>query len=141
MALRALPQEIHMQRSVRSQQRAVDEAVLRTHGQGQRILLVDGMRLEDSAFLPGDPIVRDRFTALAAIGPAQDDARRQILYRLKDAYHAVGNSSGTTFHEFKYPLRLDYIFHSDEIVPVKIEIKRGQKLSDHYPVVGYFKLP
>lgn len=66
---------------------------------------------------------------------------QQILYRLKDAYHVVGNSSGTTFHEFKYPLRLDYIFHSDEIVPVKIEVKREQKLSDHYPVVGYFKLP
>lgn len=66
---------------------------------------------------------------------------QQFIYRLNDAYHAVGKSSGTTFHEFKYPLRLDYIFHSDEIMPVKVEVKSGRKLSDHYPVVGYFRLP
>lgn len=66
---------------------------------------------------------------------------QQILYRLKDAYPAVGKSSGTSFHEFKYPMRLDYIFHSDEILPVKYEVLSDVKLSDHYPVVGYFKLP
>lgn len=66
---------------------------------------------------------------------------QQFIYRLNDAYHAVGKSSGTTFHEFKYPLRLDYIFHSNEIMPVKVEVKSGRKLSDHYPVVGYFRLP
>jgi len=66
---------------------------------------------------------------------------QQILYRLKDAYHTVGKSSGTTFHDFKYPLRLDYIFHSEEIIPFRIDIRRNQKLSDHYPVIGHFKLP
>lgn len=66
---------------------------------------------------------------------------QQILYRLADAYHTVGKASGTTFHEFKYPLRLDYIFHSKEIIPVKYEVRRDIKVSDHYPVVGYFKLP
>lgn len=66
---------------------------------------------------------------------------QQILYWLNDAYHTVGKSSGTTFHEFKYPMRLDYIFHSKEILPVKYEVLRDVKLSDHYPVVGYFKLP
>lgn len=66
---------------------------------------------------------------------------QQILYRLNDAYHTVGKSAGTSFHEFKYPLRLDYIFHSDEIKPVKYEVLRNVKISDHYPVVGYFKLP
>lgn len=66
---------------------------------------------------------------------------QQILYRLKDAYPEVGKASGTTFHEFKYPLRLDYIFHSDKILPVKIEVLRSEKLSDHYPVAGYFRIP
>lgn len=66
---------------------------------------------------------------------------QQILYRLKDAYPTVGKSAGTSFHEFKYPMRLDYIFHSEEIVPVNYEVLRDVKLSDHYPVVGYFKLP
>lgn len=66
---------------------------------------------------------------------------QQILYRLNDAYYTVGQSSGTSFHEFKFPLRLDYIFHSDEIQPVKYEVLRNVKISDHYPVVGYFRLP
>lgn len=66
---------------------------------------------------------------------------QQVLYRLNDAYTAVGKSSGTSFHEFKYPMRLDYIFHSDEILPVKYEVLSDVKLSDHYPVVGHFKLP
>lgn len=66
---------------------------------------------------------------------------QQIIYWLNDAYHTVGKSSGTSFHEFKYPMRLDYIFHSDEILPVKYEVLHDVKISDHYPVVGYFKLP
>ena len=66
---------------------------------------------------------------------------QQIIYWLKDAYLEVGKSSGTSFHEFKYPLRLDYIFSSSEFLPVKYEVRKDQNLSDHYPVVGYFKLP
>jgi endonuclease/exonuclease/phosphatase family metal-dependent hydrolase len=66
---------------------------------------------------------------------------QQILYYLTDSFPAVGKGSGTTFHEFKYPLRLDYLFHSEEIQPVKVEIRKETKLSDHYPVVGLFKLP
>lgn len=66
---------------------------------------------------------------------------QQLIYWLNDAYPAVGKSSGTSFHEFKYPMRLDYIFHSDEIIPVKYGVLHDVKLSDHYPVVGHFKLP
>lgn len=66
---------------------------------------------------------------------------QQILYWLNDSYHEIGKSSGTSFHDFKYPLRLDYIFNSDEFLPVKYEVRRDVKISDHYPVVGYFKLP
>lgn len=66
---------------------------------------------------------------------------QQFLYQLKDAYHQVGRSSGTSFHDFKYPLRLDYIFHSEEILPTKYQVLHDIKLSDHYPVVAYFKMP
>lgn len=66
---------------------------------------------------------------------------QQISYWLKDAYYHVGKSSGTTFHDFKYPLRLDYIFHTEDILPIRIETRKDIKLSDHYPVIGYFKLP
>lgn len=66
---------------------------------------------------------------------------QQIIYWLKDAYIEVGKSSGISFHDFKYPLRLDYIFSSDEFLPTRYEVRKEVKLSDHYPVVGYFKLP
>lgn len=66
---------------------------------------------------------------------------QQLSYYLKDAYHEVGRSAGTSFHDFKYPLRLDYIFYSEEFLPVKFEVLNKVELSDHYPVVGYFKLP
>lgn len=65
---------------------------------------------------------------------------QQILYRLQDAYVSTGKSSGTSFHDFKYPLRLDYVFHSKEFSPLRYEVLRKVKLSDHYPVVATFKL-
>ncbi len=66
---------------------------------------------------------------------------QQIIYWLNDAYPQIGKTSGTSFHDFKYPLRLDYIFHSSEFLPVKYAVNKNVKLSDHYPVVGYYKLP
>lgn len=66
---------------------------------------------------------------------------QQLIYWLNDAYPTVGKSAGTSFHEYKYPLKLDYILHSKEILPVKYEVLNNISLSDHYPVVGHFKLP
>lgn len=66
---------------------------------------------------------------------------QQISYLLNDAYYQIGRSSGTSFHDFKFPLRLDYIFHSEEILPIDYKVLRDVKLSGHYPVVGQFKLP
>lgn len=66
---------------------------------------------------------------------------QQLAYLINDTYYVVGKSAGTSFHDFKYPLRLDYIFYSDEFLPVKYEVLKKIKLSDHYPVVGYFKIP
>src|SRR5690606_4509056 len=66
---------------------------------------------------------------------------QQLSYFLDDGYTRVGKSSGTTFHDFKYPIRIDYLLSSNDILPVKIEVRRRIKISDHYPVVGHFKLP
>ena len=66
---------------------------------------------------------------------------QQLIYWLNDAYTSVGKSAGTSFHEFKYPLKLDYILHSSEILPIKYEVLHDVKISDHNPVVGYFRLP
>jgi len=66
---------------------------------------------------------------------------KQISFWLRDPYIDVGRSSGTTFHDYKFPLRLDYVFHSDELLSVGYKVLRKQKISDHYPVVAELKLP
>lgn len=59
---------------------------------------------------------------------------------LKDAFYEVGKGSGTTFHDYKYPLRIDYIFTSESIKPVNYIVDRSAKLSDHFPVIATFKI-
>lgn len=66
---------------------------------------------------------------------------QQFTHWLEDSYPKIGRSSGASFHGFKVPLRLDYILNSPEITATKIEVIRTKKLSDHYPVIGHFKLP
>ena len=64
----------------------------------------------------------------------------QISKNLKDAFFEVGNGSGTSFHDYKYPLRIDYIFTSDVIDPVSYKVDRSTNLSDHFPVIATFKI-
>lgn len=59
---------------------------------------------------------------------------------LQDAFLEVGKGSGTSFHDYKFPLRIDYIFTSKSIQPITYKVDRSVNISDHYPVVGTFKL-
>lgn len=59
---------------------------------------------------------------------------------LKDAFVEVGRGSGTSFHDFKFPLRIDYIFTSKSIQPVSYKVDHDVQISDHFPVVSTFKL-
>ncbi|WP_265426637.1 endonuclease/exonuclease/phosphatase family protein [Chryseobacterium sp. YIM B08800] len=59
---------------------------------------------------------------------------------LKDAFYEVGRGSGTSFHDYKYPLRIDYIFTSESIKPVTYKVDHSVNLSDHFPVVATFKI-
>lgn len=59
---------------------------------------------------------------------------------LKDAFYEVGKGSGTSFHDYKYPLRIDYIFTSESIKPVTYKVDHSVNLSDHYPVIATFKI-
>ncbi|MFP3592138.1 endonuclease/exonuclease/phosphatase family protein [Chryseobacterium sp. SIMBA_038] len=59
---------------------------------------------------------------------------------LQDAFMEVGKGSGTSFHDYKFPLRIDYIFTSKSIQPITYKVDRSVKISDHYPVVATFKL-
>lgn len=59
---------------------------------------------------------------------------------LEDAYLKVGNGISTSFHDYKIPLRIDYIFTSKDIIPLSYKIDHSVKLSDHYPVIAEFLL-
>ena len=59
---------------------------------------------------------------------------------LDDAFMKVGNGSSTSFHDYKFPLRIDYIFTSKSIKPLNYKVDYSVKLSDHYPVIAEFLL-
>ena len=59
---------------------------------------------------------------------------------LTDAFLKVGRGSSTSFHDYKFPIRIDYIFTSKEIKPVSYRVDRSVKLSDHFPVIAEFKV-
>lgn len=58
---------------------------------------------------------------------------------LKDTFVEVGNGSATSFHDYKVPIRIDYILTSPSIKPISYNVDRSVKLSDHFPVIGTFK--
>lgn len=59
---------------------------------------------------------------------------------LTDAFVEVGRGSSTSFHDYKFPIRIDYIFTSKEIKPISYRVNRSVKLSDHFPVIAEFKI-
>lgn len=59
---------------------------------------------------------------------------------LTDAFVTAGKGSATSFHDYKFPIRIDYIFVSETIKPVSYRVDRSIKLSDHFPVIAEFKI-
>ncbi|OVE60362.1 endonuclease/exonuclease/phosphatase family protein [Chryseobacterium mucoviscidosis] len=59
---------------------------------------------------------------------------------LQDAFLATGNGSSSSFHDYKVPLRIDYIFSSKSIIPLSYKVDNSVRLSDHYPVIAEFLL-
>jgi endonuclease/exonuclease/phosphatase family metal-dependent hydrolase len=59
---------------------------------------------------------------------------------LQDAFLTVGNGISSSFHDYKVPLRIDYIFSSKSIIPLSYKVDQSVKLSDHYPVIAEFLL-
>lgn len=58
---------------------------------------------------------------------------------LDDAFLKTGNGSSTSFHDYRFPIRIDYIFASKELEPLSYKVDRSIILSDHYPVISEFK--
>jgi exonuclease III len=59
---------------------------------------------------------------------------------LQDAFVEVGRGSATSFHDYKFPIRIDYVFASKTIQPISYKVDRSVNISDHYPVIATFKL-
>ncbi|MBV8327162.1 endonuclease/exonuclease/phosphatase family protein [Chryseobacterium sp.] len=59
---------------------------------------------------------------------------------LQDAFLVAGKGSASSFHDYKVPLRIDYIFTSKSIIPLSYKVDNSVELSDHYPVIAEFLL-
>lgn len=59
---------------------------------------------------------------------------------LKDAFLEAGSGSATSFHDYKFPIRIDYLFTSKEIKCNSYTVNRSVKASDHFPVYAEFSL-
>ena len=61
-----------------------------------------------------------------------------LLEGLQDTFVEAGKGSGTSFHDYKFPIRIDYIFSSPSVKPLSYKVDRSVKLSDHFPVIATF---
>lgn len=59
---------------------------------------------------------------------------------LNDAFVKSGRGSSTSFHDYKFPIRIDYVFTSQSIQSLSYRVDRSVRISDHYPVITTFKL-
>lgn len=59
---------------------------------------------------------------------------------LKDCFLESGTDLATSFHDYKIPIRIDYVFSSENLKSTYYQVDRSQKLSDHYPILVKFSL-
>lgn len=59
---------------------------------------------------------------------------------LEDVFLKAGKGSATSFHDYKFPIRIDYVFSSKSLKPVSYEVDRSVRISDHYPVIVKFSI-
>lgn len=57
---------------------------------------------------------------------------------LEDAFLTAGRGSATSFHDYKFPIRIDYIFSSPALKAISYKVDRSVSISDHFPVTAKF---
>ena len=57
---------------------------------------------------------------------------------LQDGFVESGKGFSTSFHDYKFPIRIDYVFSSESLKSDSYRVDRSRKLSDHYPVIAEF---
>lgn len=60
---------------------------------------------------------------------------------LEDAQLKSGSGNALSFYNTPVPLRIDYIFSSENLKPVSYKVDHSVILSDHFPVIATFKIP
>lgn len=63
-----------------------------------------------------------------------------IYELLQDSFLEVGNGLGTSFHDYKFPIRIDYLFFSNAFKIKTFQTDRTRKISDHYPIISTFDI-
>lgn len=58
---------------------------------------------------------------------------------LKDTFVTGGSGLGTTFHNYKFPIKIDYIFVAPQFQTASFRVKRVN-YSDHFPIIAEIKL-
>jgi hypothetical protein len=64
----------------------------------------------------------------------------QLSKNLQDAFVVSGKGSATSFHDYKFPIRIDFVFSSPSVIPLSYKVDRSIHLSDHFPVISTFKI-
>lgn len=64
----------------------------------------------------------------------------QMSNLYQDAFMNAGRGLSTSFHDYKFPIRIDYVFTSNDLKALRYRVDRSVKLSDHFPVMASFKL-
>lgn len=59
---------------------------------------------------------------------------------LEDAFITAGKGSATSFHDYKFPIRIDYVFSSKSLKALSYVVDRSVSISDHYPVIAEFSV-
>lgn len=63
----------------------------------------------------------------------------QLSSFLEDGFKVKGNGFGTTFHEYFYPIKIDYIFFDCNFKILYTKVDQTVTLSDHFPIITFFK--
>lgn len=66
-------------------------------------------------------------------------AHRTIANELTDCYTASGNGPGISYHKSGFYVRIDNIFCSADLDPIKCVVDDKITTSDHYPIICWLK--
>ncbi len=65
---------------------------------------------------------------------------RQLKKNIPNTFEAIGEGFGRTYNDWRLPLRIDHEFHHQKVKPIDFYVDQRMNLSDHFPIIGNYKL-